>query len=210
MRNGKLPSGRFFNFCYLTLMLRFLIHSYWKARGWKIAGNFPYEVRKMVIIVAPHTSWIDLVVGLAARDLLRIQHSRFFGKKELFFWPLGAILRRLGGTPVDRFSKHGVVEQAVALFAENKELVLALAPEGTRKKVDKLRTGFYHIAKKAHVPILTVGLDYKNHQVVIGSPFLATGDESADLDRMLDFFSTMQGKNPDRDLHHLKPVREQA
>jgi len=185
-------------------MLRFLFRSYWKAGGWKIAGNFPYEVKKMVIIVAPHTSWVDLLVGLAARDLLRIGHSRFFGKKELFFWPLGGILRRLGGTPVDRFSQHGVVGQAVALFSENDELVLALAPEGTRKKVDKLRSGFYHIAKAAQVPILTVGLDYKNHQVVIGRPILATGDEAADLKRILDFFSVMQGRNPERDLQHLK------
>lgn len=187
-------------------MLRFLVHSYWKSGGWKIEGNFPNEIRKMVIIVAPHTSWIDLVVGLAARDELRIRHSRFLGKKELFFWPLGGILRKLGGTPVDRFSQHGVVGEAVALFAENEDMVLALAPEGTRKKVDRLRTGFYNIAKTAGVPILPVGLDYKNHRVVVGIPFLTTNDESADLNRILDFFSSMEGRNPDRDLQHLKDI----
>lgn len=187
-------------------MLRFLVHSYWKSGGWKIEGNFPCEIRKMVIIVAPHTSWVDLLVGLAARDVLRIGHSRFFGKKELFFWPLGGILRKLGGTPVDRFSQHGVVGQAVALFEENEDLVLALAPEGTRKKVDRLRSGFYNIAKTAGVPILPVGLDYKSHRVVVGVPFLTTNDESADLNRILDFFSSMQGRKPDRDLQHLKDI----
>ena len=172
--------------------------------GWKTAGNFPHHIKKMVIIVGPHTSWIDLVVGLEARERFNIHHARFLGKKELFFWPLGGILRRLGGTPVDRFSQHGVVGQAVNLFSENESFILVLAPEGTRKKVDKFRSGFYHIAKKAGVPILTAGLDYEHKQVILGELMDTTDDEESDMARLLDFFVNIKGRKPWKDLRHLK------
>ena len=189
---------------YLNTMLHFFLKCYWKLTGWKAAANFPHHIKKMVIIVAPHTSWIDLVVGLAARQHLKIQHARFFGKKELFFWPLGSILRSRGGIPVGRFSPHGVVGQAVSLFAESENFTLVLAPEGTRKKVDKLRSGFYHIAKKAGVPILTAGLDYEHKQVIIGELLFTTADEDRDMRKLLDFFTNIKGKKPERDLRHLK------
>lgn len=185
-------------------MLRRILRWYWNVNGWKKAGVFPHHIKKMVLIVGPHTSWIDLVVGLAARDQFAIRHARFLGKKELFFWPLGWFLRSQGGTPVDRFSKHGVVDQAVSLFAANENFILALAPEGTRKKVDKLRSGFYHIAKKAGVPILTAGLDYEHKQVIIGDLLYTTDNEAADMEKLLAFFLDIKGKKPDKDLRHLK------
>jgi 1-acyl-sn-glycerol-3-phosphate acyltransferase len=185
-------------------MLRWFLHFYWKLIGWKIAGHFPYPYKKMVLAVAPHTSWIDVMVGFAARNELKITHARFLGKKELFVGPLGWVLRKLGGTPVDRHSKHGMVDQAVILFDANENFLLGLAPEGTRKRVDKLRSGFYHIAKKAKVPILPIGLDFKNKQLVIGEPFFTTGDEAGDMKKIITFFSTIEGKYPQYDLRHLK------
>ncbi|MBI3233240.1 MAG: 1-acyl-sn-glycerol-3-phosphate acyltransferase [Bacteroidetes bacterium] len=87
-------------------MLRLFLKLYWKIFGWKISGNFPYQYKKMVLAVAPHTHWVDVMVGLAARQALNIPNAKFLGKRELFVWPLGWILRKLGGTPVDRFSKQ--------------------------------------------------------------------------------------------------------
>ena len=185
-------------------MRRLFLKLYWKIFRWKLSGNFPHQYKKMVLAVAPHTHWVDVMTGLAARQAINIQHAKFLGKKELFVWPLGWILRKLGGTPVDRFSKHGMVDQVVALFNANETFMLGLSPEGTRKRVDKLRSGFYHIAKKAGVPIVPIGFDYANKLVVIGHAFFPGDDEDADLKKIISFYAEIQGKRPELDLRHLK------
>ncbi len=189
---------------YLTAMLRMFLNFYWKLYGWKLSGSFPYQHKKLVLAVAPHTHWIDVMVGFAARNALNIQHAKFLGKKELFVWPLGWILRKMGGTPVDRFSKHGMVDQAAALFDANENFMLGIAPEGTRKKVDSLRSGFYHIAKKAGVHIVPIGFDYKRKLVVVGEAFYPGNDEAADLQKIISFYTGVTGKKPECDLRHLK------
>jgi 1-acyl-sn-glycerol-3-phosphate acyltransferase len=133
-----------------------------------------------------------------------IEHAKFLAKKELFVWPLGWVLRKMGGTPVDRFAKQGMVDQVVEIFNANETFMLGLSPEGTRKRVDKLRTGFYHIAKKAGVPIVPVGFDYKNRLVVIGDAFFPGVDEETDLKKVIAFYATMTGKKPELDMRHLK------
>jgi len=190
-------------------MLRFLAKLYWNLTGWKVVGEFPHEIKKMVIIVAPHTSWKDLLVGFAVRNKLKIEHAHFLGKKELFSGPFGSLFRGLGGIPVDRSSKsrHGIVEQAVSLFANNEIFILAVAPEGTRKQVKKLRTGFYQIASKANVPVVPFGFDFENRQVLIEAPFFVTGNEENDLKKIISFFAPIKGKNPAFDLHHLRVVK---
>ena len=158
----------------------------------------------MVLAVAPHTSWTDVLVGFAARNAMQIHHAKFLGKKELFVGPLGWVLRKMGGTPVDRSGKQGLVEQVVTLFNSNPNFMLGIAPEGTRKRVDHLRTGFYHIAKKAGVPILPIGFDYENKRVVIGEAFFAGDDEAADLKKIIAFYAEIKGRNGELDLRHLK------
>lgn len=185
-------------------MHRLFLKLYWKFFGWKISGIFPYQYKKMVLAVAPHTHWVDVLVGLAARQHLNITGAKFLAKKELYVWPLGWILRKLGGTPVDRFSKQGLVDQVVEFFNANENFMLGLSPEGTRKRVDTLRTGFYYIAKKAGVPIVPIGFDYANKQVIIGDTFFPGNDEAADLEKIIAFYSTIQGKKPGLDLRHLK------
>jgi 1-acyl-sn-glycerol-3-phosphate acyltransferase len=185
-------------------MLRLFLNLYWKIFGWKLSGNFPYHYKKMVLAVAPHTHWVDVMVGFAARNAMNINHAKFLGKKELFVGPLGWVLRKMGGTPVDRFSKHGMVDQVAEIFAANENFILGLSPEGTRKRVDKLRTGFYHIAKKAGVPIVPIGFDYENKRVVIGEAFFPGVDEAADLKKIISFYAKIKGRNPDLDLRHLK------
>lgn len=154
--------------------------------------------------VAPHTSMLDVMIGFAARNELNIQHAKFLGKKELFKGPLGCVLRKSGGTPVDRHSKTGMVDQAASLFTNNETFLLALAPEGTRMRVNGLRSGFYHIAKKAQVPILPIALDFKNKQLVVGEAFLPGENEEADFKRIINFFADYEGRHPEKDLRHLK------
>lgn len=178
---------------------------WWKLNRWKIAGKYPYDIKKMLLIIAPHTSWKDVVVGMAARSVLKAK-IKFLGKKELFDGPFGWLFRWQGGTPVDRFSSHGVVEQVVEKFNSNEKFVLGMAPEGTRKKVDKLRTGFYHIALKANVPVLMVGLDFSKKQVVLSDPFFLTGNEEDDMKKIISFFAPIKGKHPEQGLQHLDQV----
>ncbi len=160
------------------------------------------------MIVAPHTSNMDFVIGLAFRSLLRLTHIRFLGKKELFKLPFGFIFRMLGGTPVDRFSKHNMVDQVVTLFNSNDKFAIALSPEGTRKKVNRLRTGFYHIAKKAGVPVVMIGLDYSKKLLIVSDPFYATSNEAADFNHIINFFGPLKGKNPELGMGHMMELQQ--
>ncbi len=173
-------------------------------QGWSFRGQFPYELKKCVVIVGPHTSSWDFIVGLAVRSRLRLYHIRFLGKDSLFKGPLGFIFRRLGGFPVDRFNKNNMVEQVVTLFHTHESFVLALSPEGTRKKVDRLRTGFYHIAVKAGVPIVMAGFDFGRKEISIAPPFLPTGDMESDLNKIIRHYAALEGKIPEQGLTHLQ------
>lgn len=130
-----------------------------------------------------------------------MQNARFLGKNSLFKPPLGWVFRLLGGYPVDRNKSHDVVEQVAGIFSKEDHFILALAPEGTRKKVDKLRTGFYYIAKKAGVPIIPCGFDYKKKEVLIGEPFYPSDDVQRDIDSLTSFFAEITGKNPELGLN---------
>ncbi len=177
---------------------------WFKLNGWKIKGEFPSEIKKMVLLVAPHTSWKDILVGLATRSKLNIYKAKFLGKKELFDGPFGWFFKWLGGVPVDRFSKQGMVEQVVDMFNKNEEFKIGLSPEGTRKKVDKLRTGFYHIAKQANVPIQMVGFDFSKKEIVLGKAFYTSNDEAADFKKIIDFYAPIKGYHPQLGLGHLQ------
>ncbi|HEU5290892.1 MAG TPA: lysophospholipid acyltransferase family protein [Cyclobacteriaceae bacterium] len=184
-------------------MLRQICYLILKLAGWKAAGQFPYELKKYVVIVGPHTSNWDFIIGVLFRKALRLEKARYLGKKELFDPPFGFIFRWLGGYPVDRSKNKNMVEEVVKVFNEHDEFGIALSPEGTRKRVDKLRTGFYNIAKGANVPIVMVGLDYANKQVVFAEPFRVTDNQEADFDHILKFFRPIQGKFPEKSLSHL-------
>ncbi|MDZ4713884.1 MAG: 1-acyl-sn-glycerol-3-phosphate acyltransferase [Cytophagales bacterium] len=177
-------------------MLRPFYLLLFKIFGWKINGAMPVGMKKYIIAVGPHTSNWDFPVGLAARSILRIQDAQFLGKSELFVPPFGWIFRALGGHPVDRKSSHDVVEQVVQIFERHEKFILGLAPEGTRKKVDKLRTGFYFIAKGAGVPIVPVGFDFKRKEIVVGAP-LYPKEVGKDMETILAFYKTIHARNPE-------------
>ena len=175
-----------------------------RLQGWTIQDEFPYHLKKCVIAVGPHTSAWDFVVGLAVRSNLRLYHLKFLGKAELFHGRFGFFFRKMGGFPVDRFSNNNVVDQVVAKFNTSDSFVLALSPEGTRKKVDKLRTGFYHIAYKAGVPIVLAGLDFGRKQIRFSKPFMPTGNIENDLEYIIHYFANLDGKIPSLGLAHLQ------
>ena len=184
-------------------MLRQFCRLILNLMGWKALNEFPYELKKYVIIIGPHTSNWDFIIGVLFRKALRLEKARYLGKKELFDPPFGFLLRWLGGYPVDRGKHKNMVEEVVKVFNAHEQFGIALSPEGTRKRVDKLRTGFYNIAKGAFVPIVMVGLDYENKQVFFSEPFNVTNDPEADLEQILKFFRPIKGKYPDKGLAHL-------
>jgi 1-acyl-sn-glycerol-3-phosphate acyltransferase len=192
----------------LARMIHWLMSRWFLLKGWKIKGRFPDDVPKMVIAVGPHTSAWDVVVGLSVRHLAPIRHAYFLGKKELFDGPFGWFFRKIGGTPVDRFSKTGMVQQVAEKFHTHEYFRLAMSPEGTRKKVDKLRTGFYYIAKEANVPILLAGFDFKKREVTIGELVYPSNDEAADMKKIISFFAQFEGRVKENGLQHLAEINK--
>ena len=165
-----------------------------KILRWKIVGDFPRELKKYVVIAAPHTSWIDFPIGVLARMSSGIMIN-FIGKNSLFKPPFGFIFRLLGGTPVDRSKNNNTVDAIIKIFNSKDEFRLALSPEGTRKKVEKWKTGFYFIAKGAEVPIVMATLDYEKKQVKIGKPYYTTEFQEKDFEFFYAFFEGIKGKN---------------
>lgn len=165
-----------------------------KLIGWKIVGQLPDE-KKFIIIVAPHTSNWDLVIGLIARFAVGVKVN-FLAKHQLFFFPLGQLLRLLGGTPVNRSQHSNKVQEVVKLFKTSDELKLGLAPEGTRSTVTRWKEGFYHIATQAQIPIVMIGMDYPSKELRIAEAFHPTGNLEQDFAFMVAYFRTIHGKVP--------------
>jgi 1-acyl-sn-glycerol-3-phosphate acyltransferase len=163
--------------------------------GWRLEGVVP-NVPRCVAIVAPHTSNWDFVVGLAA-DLALGLRVRFLAKDKLFRRPLGTLLTWIGGLPVDRATPDGVVAQAVSLLRELEPFVLALAPEGTRKRVERWKTGFHRIALGAGVPIWPVSLDYRTRILRLHPAFEPSGDLEADLARLQSQYEPGMARYPE-------------
>jgi len=171
--------------------------------GWETDVHFPPRLKKCIIIVGPHTSAWDIVMGVLYRSAAGMSGTRFLGKQELFDSPVGFLFKWMGGTPVDRFSKQNMVDQVIEIFNCQEELRLALSPEGTRQKVSRLRTGFYHIARGAKVPIIMAGMDFKNKTLVFSKSFYPGSNEALEQQKVIHFFASIQGKNPQLGMVHL-------
>lgn len=172
---------------------------YFKLLGWKLVGNVTMSkdtVKKAVLIGAPHTSNADFFIALLLRKIVGIK-SNFIGKKELFVWPFGYYFRSIGGAALDRTPGQNKVQAIAKLFETRDEFRLALSPEGTRKKVEEWKTGFYYIAKAANVPIIMFTFDFENKQNRISEPFYLTDDFEADLKYIKGFFAGVKGKIPE-------------
>jgi 1-acyl-sn-glycerol-3-phosphate acyltransferase len=167
-----------------------------RVSGWKIEGELP-ESRRGVIIAAPHTSNWDAILMLIAAHIFRVRMSGFV-KQQAFFFPLGILTRYFGGVPIDRSKRNNVVEQAVAKFAEGRELLLAVPPEATRKKSPYWKTGFYHIARGAGVPIVLGYIDFKRKVAGVGPAFTPSGDIEADFRYFDSFYAPITPKFPEQ------------
>ena len=170
---------------------------YHEILGWRAVGFSDFDsVKKAVIIAAPHTHWLDFPIGILLRSVLGVK-TNFVGKSSLFKFPYGWIFRALGGAPVQRHENSNQVEAIAKLFHDRDVFRMAMSPEGTRKKVDKWRTGFYYIAKAAKVPIVMIALDFENKQSKISEPYYTTDDKEADFKFMRSFFKGVKGKIPE-------------
>lgn len=161
--------------------------------GWRLEGTLP-DRAKLVLIAAPHSSWWDGVWGLLFRSALGADIA-FMAKRELFLGPLGWLLRKLGGLPIERTSAHGVVEDMAARFAASEKLWLGITPEGTRKRVARWKNGFWHIARAAGVPILPIYFDYPSRTIGIGALFETSADLDADVARLRAFYAPWRGRH---------------
>lgn len=164
-------------------------------RGWRVEGEFP-DIPRMVLIVAPHTSNWDFLTGIWVKLAMRMG-GRFVGKHTLFHGPLGVFMRWLGGVPVDRSAAAGFVEETARVVRESERMTLVVAPEGTRKRSDKWKSGFYRIAVAAGVPIFPVGFDYPRKVIRFDPLFHPTGDYERDLPRIQSHFNAGMALKPE-------------
>jgi 1-acyl-sn-glycerol-3-phosphate acyltransferase len=165
------------------------------VRGWRVEGEVP-DVRKMVLIVAPHTSNWDFLTGLWVKLAMQIG-GRFVGKHTLFRWPFGVFMRWLGGVPVNRSAAAGFVDEAARVVREADRMTLVIAPEGTRKRRPQWKSGFYRVAVEAGVPILLVAFDYSRKAVVFGPLVTPTGDYEKDLALIRSHYRAEMGAKPE-------------
>ncbi|HRG97322.1 MAG TPA: 1-acyl-sn-glycerol-3-phosphate acyltransferase [Polyangiaceae bacterium] len=177
--------------------------AYWLGRawlgafGWRVEGEAP-AVRKAVVVAAPHTSAWDWPFTLATAAVLGVE-MRWVGKHTLFENPLmGRFMRWTGGLPVDRAKTKDMVTKVADLLRAHEDLFLIVAPEGTRRRADRWKTGFYYMARAADVPVVLGYLDYAKKTSGLGTLFYPTGDLHKDMRQIRAFYSDVSGKHPER------------
>jgi len=176
--------------------LRALGHAVLRLAGWRLTGTIP-DIPQFVVIVAPHTSNWDFIIGLATKWALGFDVT-WMGKDTLFRPPLGWFMRAVGGLPVDRSVANALVDRSARAFAERPRMVLVLAPEGTRHKVEKWRSGFWHIARTADVPVVCAAIDWGRKHVHFGPTLTVHPDAGAEADiaRIKAHYDDVRGFHP--------------
>lgn len=174
--------------------MRWLALIIFKVSGWRAAGQKP-DISKYVIIAAPHTSNWDFVYTVCLAFILGIK-PMIMMKGAWFRWPMGPFLRWLGAVPIDRSRAHNVVAQSIRDFRKHEHMVLVVPPSGTRRKVAYWKSGFYHIARGAGVPVVLGYLDYRRKIGGIGPMVHITGHMAADMETIRDFYADIEGKYP--------------
>jgi 1-acyl-sn-glycerol-3-phosphate acyltransferase len=172
------------------------ILKWYRWSGWRADGELP-PFPKMVIVGASHTSNWDFLVFVGTVDAVGRQ-VRFIGKHSLFRWPMGDFFRALGGVPVDRSKSQDLVSQVADQFAKHEDFCLIVAAEGTRSYTTDWKRGFYHIARKAGVPIVCAGPDYPTKRGIFGPVIHPTGDFDADMKPAFDFFRSIRPRYAER------------
>jgi 1-acyl-sn-glycerol-3-phosphate acyltransferase len=178
----------------LARLVRAALRHWYTSAGWTIVGDVQMP-RKAVLVAAPHSSNWDFPYALAVGAHYRLRLN-FVGKDSLFRWPFGCVMRWLGGIPVDRKQRNDTVATLASAFAAREDMHLVVAPEGTRDAVSTWKSGFYHIATAANVPLALAYLDYAKKQGGIGEIFYPTGNYETDMMHIRDFYCGFTPKNP--------------
>ena len=191
----------------LKQIIKFMSSAFLKIMGWEIDPNIPV-VKKFIAPVYPHTSNWDLLFGLAYTFKSGVR-LHWMAKSSLFWGPLGPILRWFGGIPINRSKANAVVKDTIKAFEESEQLVIVIPPEGTRGYRDHLKSGFYHMALGAKVPVYMSYIDFKAKRVGIGELLVITGDSDVDLAVMREFYKDMEGLNPENAcrIEFKKPIK---
>jgi 1-acyl-sn-glycerol-3-phosphate acyltransferase len=182
----------------LSRALRALLMWFYHRQGWKAVGEIP-EPRRFIIIAAPHTSNWDFVYYLGLTQSLSIT-PRFMAKTSLFRWPMRNFMLDMGGVPVDRDKGGNYVQAMIDEFARHKEFMLTIAPEGTRGAVRKWKTGFYHIAMGANVPMVLGMMDYAKKTGGLGPMIWPTGDYEADMAKVAEVYAGVTPRHPEKQM----------
>jgi len=168
-----------------------------KISGWYIHDITPADIKKCIIISAPHTSMWDFVLGRLGYMCVGVK-PRVLIKKEAFSWPFGGILKALGGIPVDRKSKNNMVKYIKKLIDKSESIYFVITPEGTRKANSRWKRGFYYIAVETKVPIALGFLDYKKKEGGIGKMFWPTGNIEEDMKEIKSFYLGITARHPEK------------
>ena len=166
------------------------------ALGWQISGSIPNEER-IVIVVAPHTSNWDFLVGMSSILALNL-NVKWLGKKSLFMPGISWFFRWLGGIPVDRKNPNTLIEHIVKIVDRENGLMIGVAPEGSRKKVDRWKSGFLRIASQTKSKIMFIGIDATSKTLKIGQLFEPSGDTEKDIIFVMDYYKQFKGINPNQ------------
>ncbi|TNF34576.1 MAG: glycerol acyltransferase [Gammaproteobacteria bacterium] len=177
-------------------LFRAVARLFLRVSGWRVVGELPADTPKYVLIGAPHTSNWDFPLMLVA-VLHKQLDVRWMGKDALFRGPMGPVMRWLGGIAIDRSQANGLVGQMVDVYRQSESMIVTIPPEGTRKKVERWKTGFYWIAHEAGVPIVLGFADFGKKEVGFGPVFHTSGDIDRDMPLIQAFYKDKQGRHPE-------------
>lgn len=177
--------------------MKWLCKLYLNLIGWKIGSRLDPAIKKCVLVAAPHTSNYDYPIALATLYACGVR-VRFLGKNSLFKFPLGILMRATGGIPVDRSKHTNMVEAMIKMFEQHESLILMIPAEGTRSYVKEWKSGFYHTAMGAKVPIVMGYLDYGKKVAGFGDLFYPTGDYQKDLNEIQNFYRQFTARHPEK------------
>ncbi len=189
----KIVDGKL-HLSWASRLVHHLLIGFFKRQGWQLTGQSP-GVEKCILLGAPHTSNWDFLFFLGVADHFGIR-PRFMGKDSLFRWPMAGFMREMGGVAVVRSSSQNYVEQMIAAFHNEDNFSLVVAPEGTRKMVTEWRSGFYHIAIGAGVPVVCGWVDLPRKIGGLSQPIAMSGDFKADLGKIADFYRSVLPNHP--------------
>jgi len=176
-------------------LLKFIGKAAMKITGWKTVGHFPKDER-VILVVGPHTSNWDFVVAMSAVLSWDI-NIYWLGKHSIFKKGFRRILKSLGGIPVNRTNPQDLMNEIQAIASEYQGFIIGMAPEGTRKKVARLKTGFLRIANQTNSKIMLAGIDFSNKTIQLGEFFTPCGDIEKDLENITTYFANFSGKRPE-------------